>query len=195
MAAALPIAESPRRTLGPRPAATVERLLASAESLLQTNPFSTVTMRTIAKNADVSAATAYTYFTSKEHIVAELLWRRLQKANASERGGANDPVAQCTAVLSDFAMLVADEPHLARACSESLISEDPDVHLVRDMIGTEMHRRLVAAAGDAGTPETIFTLELVVSGALIRAGTGHAGYRDVPTQLATAVALILKGPA
>lgn len=188
-------ADSPRRSLGPRQAATVERLLESVEALLQREPFGNVTMRTIAKEAGVSSATAYTYFTSKEHLVAELLWRRLQAVEDPTRDASQDPIERCTAVLSDFATLVADEPYLARACSESLIADDPDVHTVRDLIGAEMHRRLVAAAGSSASPEAIFTLELVVSGALIRAGTGHSGYRDLPARLGAAVEIIVKGSA
>lgn len=193
--AAISHVASPRRSLGPRQAATVERLLESVETLLQDEPFGAVTMRTIAKGASVSPATAYTYFTSKEHLVAELLWRRLQAVVDPTRDASNDPVERCTAVLSDFATLVADEPYLARACSESLIADDPDVHTVRDLIGVEMHRRLITAAGAGASPDAIFTLELVVSGALIRAGTGHAGYRELPDQLAAAVAIILNGSA
>ena len=185
--------DSPRRSLGPRQAATVERLLESVETLLQHESFGNVTMRTVAKGAGVSAATAYTYFTSKEHLVAELLWRRLQAVDDPTRDGSQDPIERCTAVLSDFATLVADEPYLARACSESLIADDPAVHTVRDLIGAEMHRRLVTAAGVSARPEAIFTLELVVSGALIRAGTGHSGYRDLPAQLGAAVEIIMKG--
>ena len=39
----------------------------------------------IAKRAGVSPATAYTYFSSKDHVLAEVLWRRTQPAAAAGR--------------------------------------------------------------------------------------------------------------
>ena len=37
-----------------------------------------LTVRTVARRAGVAPATAYTYFASKDHLLAEVLWRRLQ---------------------------------------------------------------------------------------------------------------------
>src|SRR4051812_34906156 len=37
-----------------------------------------LTVRSVARRAGVAPATAYTYFSSKDHLVAEVFWRRLQ---------------------------------------------------------------------------------------------------------------------
>ncbi len=182
-----------RRTLGPRQSQTIDRLLAAVETELSSSEYDGVTMRTIAQTAGVSAATAYTYFTSKDHLVAELLWRRYQNVHDPMEETAPTVLERVVAVLSTFALLVADEPRLARACSLALIADDADVHILRDLIGAETHQRLVRAGGSELSSEMIFTLELLVSGALIRAGTGHIPYHDLPKQLATSAALLLRG--
>ena len=35
-------------------------------------------MRSAAERAGVAPATAYTYFASKDHLLAEVLWRRME---------------------------------------------------------------------------------------------------------------------
>jgi hypothetical protein len=87
--------------------------------------------------------------------------------------------------------LVADEPELASACSAAMLSTDPDVKHLRDRIGTEMRRRLLAALGDDYDPSVLRTLELSITGALIHAGMGHLSYSDLPAELAEVVELVL----
>lgn len=69
--------ESTRRRLSAKQADTVDRLGRSAVEVLSRQGFAGLTIRMVAANAGVGAATAYTYFSSKEHLVAEVFWRRL----------------------------------------------------------------------------------------------------------------------
>ncbi len=184
---------APRRALGPKQASTVERLLTAVQAELALHPYDVVTMRTITKTAGVSVATGYAYFTSKDHLVAELLWRRYQAVSDPAEQEGTTTIDRVVAVLSNFALLVADEPNLAHACSMAVLANDPDVHLLRDLIGAETRRRLELAGRGAVSPEMLTTLEHVVSGALIRAGTGHVSYHELPEHLRTAAVLICKG--
>ena len=75
-----PALESTRRRLTARQADTVERLGRAAVELLAQDGFAALTVRRVAAEAGVGAATAYTYFSSKEHLVAEVFWRRLAES-------------------------------------------------------------------------------------------------------------------
>jgi AcrR family transcriptional regulator len=152
-----------------------------------------LTVRNVAKRAEVAPATAYTYFASKEHLVAEVFWRRFDGQATRTIDRRRSPANRATDVLLDFALVVADETELAAACTVALLADDPEVRELRLRIGLEMHRRLSEALGDDATPTAIQTLELVTTGALLQVGTGHLAYDAIPDLLADAAALILGG--
>src|SRR6478672_5858664 len=71
--------EPVRRHLSERQADTVARLTDAAVEEVRGTGYEGLTVRNVAKRAGVAPATAYTYFASKDHLVAELFWRRLQQ--------------------------------------------------------------------------------------------------------------------
>ena len=144
----------------------------------------------VAAEAGVGAATAYTYFSSKEHLVAEVFWRRLA-ASRVEPTGSPDGLTRVIVVLRQIALLVADEPALAGAVTNALISQDPEVEHLRLRIGREIHQRLVAALGDENAPELVESLELLYAGALVRAGMGYASYAEIADRLEVSARLLL----
>jgi AcrR family transcriptional regulator len=185
--------EATRRRLSPRRAATVDRLAAAVlDELPGEGGYAALTVRAVARRAGVAPATAYTYFTSKAHLVAEVFWRRL----AALPDGPPDPgrpaAERAAAVLGDVADLVAGEPRLAAACAPALLGDDPDVAVLRDRIGAELHRRLLAAlAPDAEAEALASALDLMLAGALVRAGMGHMPYDQLATRLAALAALVV----
>jgi AcrR family transcriptional regulator len=183
--------ESTRRTLSARQAATVQKLTVAAVEQLREHGYEGLTVRNVARAAGVAPATAYTYFTSREHLVTEVFWRRLQAMPETRVDRRRTAAARAGATMSDFALLVADEPELAAACTVAMLAADPDVKLLRDRIGAEWHRRLVAALGDDADPAVLATLEFVISGALLQAGMGHMTYRELPGHLTRAVELVV----
>ncbi|UMB67472.1 TetR/AcrR family transcriptional regulator [Mycobacterium paraterrae] len=182
--------ESTRRRLTAKQADTVERLGNAAMCVLSREGFSGLTIRMVAAEAGVGAATAYTYFSSKEHLVAEVFWRRLASTPA-ESAGSPDRLARVIVVLRQIALLVADEPALAGAVTNALLSQDPEVEHLRLRIGREIHQRLVTALGDANDPELVESLELLYAGALVRAGMGYASYAEIADRLETSARLLL----
>lgn len=186
--------ESTRRRLSSRQAATVAKLATAALAELRDVGFDGLTVRHVAARAGVAPATAYTYFSSREHLVTELFWRRLAELPPTPVDRRRRPAARVAAVLGDLALVVADEPELAAACTVAVLSTDPDVRLLRDRIGIAIRRRILDALGDGADPDVVSALELVVSGALVHAGTGHLAYEDLPARLDTAAHLILGAP-
>lgn len=174
--------EATRRRLTEKQADTVDRLTKAAMDVLAQEGFAGLTVRMVASAAGVGTATAYTYFSSKEHLVAEMFWRRLAATDAPVSESA-DPTARTLLVLRQIAMLVADEPALAGAVTSALLGTDPDVAHLRLRIGAEIRRRLIDALGDRADEETVETLELLYAGALVRAGMGYASYAQIAEQL------------
>lgn len=184
--------ESTRRRLTEQQAETVDRLTTAAVTVLRAQGFSGLTVRMVATEAGVAAATAYTYFSSKSHLVAEVFWRRLN-AVPREVPTDLDPVTRVCRVLRDVALLVSDEPALAAAVTTAILGDDPDVEHLRLRIGKDIRGRLVAALGPGHDPDVLDALEIAWSGALVRAGMGYESYAQIADRLETTAKLIMAG--
>jgi AcrR family transcriptional regulator len=171
----------------------VARLTGAAVEELRDGGYDGLTVRNVARRAGVASATAYTYFTSKEHLVTEVFWRRLEALPDAAPDRRRAPARRVADALADMALLVADEPELASACSVAMLANDPDVKLLRNRIGGAMRRRLVTALGEDGDPAALRVLELAISGALIQAGGGHLAYADLPALLAEVADVVVGG--
>jgi AcrR family transcriptional regulator len=185
-----PALESTRRRLTAKQADTVDRLGRAAVELLCREGFAGLTVRRVAAEAGVGAATAYTYFSSKEHLVAEVFWRRLAASPAAAHE-SDEPAARVCEVLRHIALLVADEPEFAGAVTNALLGKEPDVEVLRQRIGHDIRDRLAAALGPETDPDVIDSLEMLYSGALVRAGMGYSSYADIAARLEKSARLIL----
>jgi AcrR family transcriptional regulator len=183
--------ESTRRRLTEKQADTVERLTGAAVEVLREQEFGGLTVRAVAARAGVGPATAYTYFSSKEHLVAEVFWRRLEASEVPDGTGL-DRTERVLSVLRGIALLLADEPEVSDAVTGALLGADPDVEHLRGRIGFEIHNRLGHALGPGYDPELLETLELLYAGALLRAGMGYGYYPQLAQRLEASARLILE---
>ena len=186
--------EATRRRLSARQADTVERLTAAAVDELREHSYEGLTVRNVAARAGVAPATAYTYFSSKDHLVAEVYWRRVRSLPADAPDPERTPAQRVAATLSELALLVADEPELSAATTVALLSPEPDVKVLRDRIGATWHNRIVTALGDDAHGDIVTVLDLAVSGALLQTGMGHLAYADLPGLLADVATTVLEEP-
>ena len=170
----------------------MDRLGRAAVDLLRRDGFAGLTVRRVAAEAGVGAATAYTYFSSKEHLVAEVFWRRLVNSPCAEHGSV-DPSTRVTEVLGHICLLVADEPEFAGAVTTALLAKDPDVEVLRLRIGRDIRDRLGAALEPGTDPDVIDALEMLYSGALVRSGMGYASYQEIAAKLEKSARLMLGG--
>jgi len=184
------VLESTRRRLTAKQADTVDRLGKAAVELLSRDGFAALTVRRVAAEAGVGAATAYTYFSSKEHLVAEVFWRKLAAAPLADHA-SDDGASRVIDVLRHIALLVADDPEFAGAVTSALLGRDPDVEVLRLRIGRDIHDRLVAALGSDRDPDVIESLELLYAGALVRAGMGYGTYAEIADRLEKSARLML----
>ncbi len=183
---------APRQHLSERQAATVGGLLDAAVEELRSVGYDGLTVRNVARRAGVAPATAYNYFASREHLVTEVFWRRLESHPETHLDGRWSAPRRVGVTLSELALLVADEPELAAACTVAMLSGDPDVRVLRDRIGLEWRRRVQEALGGDGDDDQLTAIEFAVSGAMLRAGMGHLDYTDLPGVLSRTAELVLR---
>jgi AcrR family transcriptional regulator len=178
-----------RRHLSDRQAEAVERLLAAAAVEAGVSSYGEISVRTIAKRAGVATATAYTYFSSKDHLLAEVLWRRLQASPLML--DMNQPLsARVAETVRSMGFDALDNPATVAACTTALLADGPDVKAVRTRIGEEIALRLRAALGPEADPALLAVLQITYTGAILSAGLGHLRYPAVPELLAEAARLL-----
>jgi AcrR family transcriptional regulator len=171
---------------------TIRKILDAAVELLREAPYSELTMRAVAARAGVAPATAYTYFSSKNALIAEVYLRLVR--NVPMFTDVNQTTQQrVTAQIRELALVVADEPELAAATTTALMGDEPEVRHIRDKIGMEVRRRISSALGPGSWPEVLTTLELIFYGALVRAGTKSLSYYQMADQLDNVIALVMGG--
>jgi AcrR family transcriptional regulator len=171
---------------------TIRKVLDAAVELLRETAYSDLTMRMVAARAGVAPATAYTYFRSKNALIAEVYLRLVRDVPLFT--DVNQTTQQrVTAQLRELSLLVADEPELAAAATTALMGNEPEVRGIRDKIGAEVHRRIASALGPGPWPEVLATLELIFYGALVHAGTRSATYYQMADRLDSVIALIMGG--
>ncbi|MGD9622567.1 MAG: TetR/AcrR family transcriptional regulator [Mycolicibacterium sp.] len=170
---------------------TFRRVLAAGLEMLRETSYADLTVRAVAARAKVAPATAYTYFSSKNHLIAEVYLDLMQQVEYYT--DVNDSTGvRVEKALRSMVLMVADEPEVAAACTTALLSgNDPAVRAVRDRIGAEIHRRIKAAVGPGADPRTPAALEMTFFGALVNAGSGAFTYHQIADRLSYVVGLIV----
>jgi AcrR family transcriptional regulator len=184
------VAPAPRQHIRPGQLDTVQNLLDSALMVVERTGYEGLTVRGVAQRARVAPATAYTYFASKDHLLAEIFWRRLQTWPQTAIDQRKSPADRVAIATRDLAMLVGEEPKLAAAVTTALLAHDPDVKRLRDEMGAVFVQRLQGALGRDSTPGVLRALVLALTGAMLMAGMGNVDYRELPEQMAEVTALM-----
>lgn len=184
--------ESTRRRLSPQQAEKITKMADAAVEILADGGFDALTVRDVAKRAGVAPATAYTYFSSKSHLVAEVFWRRLA-AGVPEPDLSLPAAERVAQVLRGVSMVVAGEGQLGGAVTVALLGSDPDSQHLRWRIGGFIHDRLSAAVGtDHPDHERVVdALQMLYAGGLVTAGMGHLTYEATSERLVAAAALLM----
>jgi AcrR family transcriptional regulator len=186
-------ADSLRRHLSTRQLDTVERVLEAAVDEVAETGYEGFTVRGAARRAGVAPATAYTYFSSKEHLIAEVFALRMRTMPPTRVDRRHSPAQRVAAVVHDIVGVVADSPQLWEATTAALTASQPDVLHVRERVGADMMTRLVAALGEDAEPAVLTALTMMWAGAMLLVGTGHLPFDELADRVAEATRLIVKG--
>jgi AcrR family transcriptional regulator len=176
-----------------RQAETFRKVLTAGVEVLREGSYADLTVRAVAARAKVAPATAYTYFSSKNHLIAEVYLDLVRQVPYFTDVNVPMPI-RVDKALRHLALVVADEPEVAAACTTALLggAGDPAVRSARDRIGAEIHRRITSAIGPDADARTVSVLEMAFFGALVNAASGAYTYHQIADHLGYAAGLILK---
>ncbi|MGU3499954.1 TetR family transcriptional regulator [Mycobacterium sp. C31M] len=184
--------EQAETTRNRRQEETFRKVMTAGMEMLRETSYADLTVRAVAARAKVAPATAYTYFSSKNHLIAEVYLDLVKQVPYFT--DVNDSMTtRVDKAVRALTLVIADEPDLAAACTTALLSgsSDPAVRTVRDRIGTEIHKRIRSAAGPDADPRVVSALEMTFFGALVNAGSGAFTYHQIADRLTYVVGLIL----
>ncbi|CRH15084.1 TetR family transcriptional regulator [Mycobacterium tuberculosis] len=99
-----------------RQQATFRKVLAAAMATLREKSYADLTVRLVAARAKVAPATAYTYFSSKNHLIAEVYLDLVRQVPCVTDVNVPMPI-RVTSSLRHLALVVADEPEIGAACT------------------------------------------------------------------------------
>lgn len=169
---------------------TFRKVLQAGLEMLRETSYADLTVRAVAARAKVAPATAYTYFSSKNHLIAEVYLDLMRQVPYFT--DVNDSrLHRVEQTLRSLALVIADEPEFAAACTTAVLSNDAGVHPARDRIGAEIHKRIKSALGPDADLQIVSALEMTYYGALVHAGTGAMSYRQVADRIGYVAGLIL----
>lgn len=162
-----------------RRAATVDALLAAGVDELREAGYDALTLRSVAARAGVTHTTAYEYFSTKAHLIAEVFVRRLAELPPPSPDDRQPVAERVTAALVGPSLVLADDPAVASGALAALLDGHPDVVRLRTSVGTLLTDRLDAALGPDTDPAIVEAMLLAFSGAMLQAGMGYFDYDGV----------------
>lgn len=180
----IPALEGSRRRLSGRRPEMASKLVDAVPPVIAVTGYDGLTVRAVAKAAGVSAASAYNYFASKEHLLAEVYWRRLAALPPVEVPAKASAGTRMRIAVEPIAMAVADEPELAAGVTTALLAHDPDVQDLNRKIGAVMTDRIETALGDLLPDRARVPFLFMLTGGLLNAGMGYAEYRQIADEMA-----------
>lgn len=175
-----------------------QRVIRAAFELAAAGGYDAVQMRDVAAQADVALGTIYRYFSSKDHLLAEVQveWIRDLSRRVHARPPRHGPVAErAVDVLRRATRAMEAEPQLAGALVTALASKDPHAARCQAEIGAAMADALALAFPDdfdqAQRDDIVRTLGHVWFSALVGWVNNWFGITKAADELETAVHLLL----
>src|ERR1700733_2260959 len=105
-----------------------QRILDAGLALLESNEYERIQIKDVAEEADVALGTLYHYFSSKEHLFAEVLvkWAATLKASLTRHPPQGlTPREKLTEALHRSVRAFQHQPQLARLIASLELSSDP----------------------------------------------------------------------
>jgi TetR/AcrR family transcriptional regulator, cholesterol catabolism regulator len=182
-----------RRQMTGRQAAALDLLLDAAAVVARQHGHAGVTVRGVASRAGVATASAYHLVASKDHLLAEMMWREMARLPAAAVPEPADAQSRVLAELRVLGTFTAGDPLLAAAGTTALLGDGPDVADVRLRMGRLVSDRLARALGEPVDVPVLRSLNLLYTGTLLAVGLGHLRSAEAPDVLTEAAGLILRG--
>jgi TetR/AcrR family transcriptional regulator, cholesterol catabolism regulator len=174
-----------------------DRIVDAGLALLGERDYDKIQVKDVAVEARVALGTLYHYFSSKEHLFAEVLvrWAATLRTNISRNPLRGDTDAQRLAqVISRSVHAFQRQPSLARLVATLETSSDPFATEILDRLAATTNDIYVEAIHDLdrATAQRVVTLVDAVLAARLRSWVaGRISIAMVSDDLADAIALLL----
>jgi AcrR family transcriptional regulator len=193
-----PGAEVVTRPISAAQAATRHRLLDAARELATEGGYEAVGMRNVAARAGVSAPTAYQYFSSKDHLLVDLLVELVGQTTATlsarPRRGLS-PVERAVATLRRAVQNVEQAPNLYVALTRAFISGSFDVAHARNAMESSARNWIELAVGESAVGDRdaiVQILEDVLFANMVGLVTGGRTPAEIGDHLELAARTVLR---
>jgi AcrR family transcriptional regulator len=193
-----PPAEVVVRSLSATQSATRRRLLDAARELAIEGGYDAVGIRQVAAHAGVSAPTAYLYFSSKDHllvdVLVDLVGQTTESLSSRPRRGRS-AVDRAVSTLRRAVKNVEQAPNLYVAMTRAYISGSPEVAYARVAMETSTRSWVDLALGEAeiGDRDAIVRiLESVLFANMVGLVTGGRAPGDIADELELAARTLLE---
>jgi AcrR family transcriptional regulator len=193
-----PPAEVVVRSLSATQSATRRRLLDAARELAIEGGYDAVGIRQVAAHAGVSAPTAYLYFSSKDHllvdVLVDLVGQTTESLSSRPRRGRS-AVDRAVATLRRAVQNVEQAPNVYVATTRAYISGSPEVAHARVAMETSTRSWIDLALGESeiGDRDAIVRiLEAVLFANMVGLVTGGRAPGDIADELELAARTLLE---
>jgi AcrR family transcriptional regulator len=186
------------RALSATQSATRRRLLDAARVLATEGGYEAVGMRSVAARAGVSAPTAYLYFSSKDHILVDVLVELVGHTTATLSArplSGRSAVDRAVATLRRAVQNVEKEPSLYVALTRAYIAGSLSVAHARGALESSTRRwiDLALADGELGDRDAIVRiLEDVLFANMVGLVTGGRAPGEIADELELAARTLLR---
>jgi AcrR family transcriptional regulator len=185
------------RSLSPTQAATRRRLIEAARDLATEGGYEAVGMRAVAARAGVSAPTAYLYFSSKDHLLVDLLVLLVEETTAelaAHPSRARSPIERTVATLRRAVENVERTPNLYIAATRAFISGSPEVAHASAAMESSTRSWIDLAVGDHAVGDRnaiVRILDDVLFANMVGLITGVRSPGEISDDLALAVRTLM----
>lgn len=184
---------------GGRPGARRKLAISAARAIAAEGGYEAVTMREVATRSGVARATLYRYFSSKDHLLAEVILD-LNSGMRDELGmhppvGATLPERITDAFARVFSQVLR-EPKLLSATLRAYFSQDPAVHQLGPQIRTMGSIYLEAGLGNSDIPDradVARVLGTLCFAMLLSLASGHRTLEQAVDDIRRAARLLIRG--
>ena len=173
------------------------RVVDGGLTLLRTRDYDKIQVKDVAEEANVALGTVYNYFSSKDHLFAEVLiaWAATLGPSISRNPLRGDTdVERLTEVFHRSVRAFQRQPHLARLVATLETSSDPFATEILARLGETTTKVYVGAIHelDDGTARAIVrVVDAVLASGLRSWVAGHMPITELYDRLTESIALLL----
>jgi len=176
-----------------------QRVIDAGLVLLRRRDYDRIQVKDVAEEAGVALGTVYHYFSSKEHLFAEVLvkWAASLRTSLTRRPLAGDsPQQKLTEALHRSIRAFQRQPQLARLVASLELSADPFAGEILDAATTGVYLELLDGIEPDLARRIVRTADAVFDSLLRSWSAGHLPTAALYDYLSDAVALLFgPGPA